>query len=420
MTPAIQKQIDIHTQPETEAAAQSLNLSRIFKKMKPFPEKMARPPLIVALDLGRGRWHAVFLSARNSGHRDFTGMGKAQALLTAIRSEMRLLRLTETRDVVACYESGRDGWWIAEYLEAHGVACVVLSADVLSGNARASKTDRLDAGRLAVRLGRFFDGELECDHVVLRPRPDILEERAVSRGRAEAVAMRTRLGNQFKSILALHMEVPPGLDIRKADVDGLRDALGRPLPPAEAEELKRLQRHFKEMDADVDADDRRMKGEMSAASARGRRRADAAGGHARGAGAPEGRRAADRLGPGARAVPQGLREHPPGRLRHGACRDSAVERLVGPVRGDKPPVQQPPQGDARRTGMAVAAVPAGQRAVAVVRRTDEGRRLLPADAEGGDCRRRPQAGRGALEVPRARGAPGGRDESRREGREGRG
>ena len=265
MTPAIQKQIDIHTQPETEAAAQSLNLSRIFKKMKPFPEKMDRPPLIVALDLGRGRWHAVFQSARNSGHHDFTGMGKAQALLTAIRSEMRLLRLTETRDVVACYEIGRDGWWIAEYLEAHGVACVVLSADVLSGNARASKTDRLDAGRLAVRLGRFFDGELECDHVVLRPRPDILEGRAVSRGRAEAVAMRTRLGNQFKSILSLHMEVPPGLDIRKADVDGLRDALGRPLPPAEAEELKRLQRHFKEMDADVDAADRRMKGEMSAA-----------------------------------------------------------------------------------------------------------------------------------------------------------
>ena len=48
-------------------------------------------------------------------------------------------------------------------------------------------------------------------------------------------------------------------------MDGLRDALGRPLPPAEAEELKRLQRHFKEMDADVAEADRRMKGEMSAA-----------------------------------------------------------------------------------------------------------------------------------------------------------
>ena len=63
MTPAIQKQIDIHTQPEAEAAAQSLNLSQIFKKMKPFPENMDRPPLIVGLDLGRGRWHAVFQSA---------------------------------------------------------------------------------------------------------------------------------------------------------------------------------------------------------------------------------------------------------------------------------------------------------------------------------------------------------------------
>ena len=274
MTPAIQKQIVIHAQPEGEAAAQSLNLSQIFKKMKPFPEKMDRPPLIVGLDLGRGRWHAVFQSARNSGHHDFTGMGKARALLSAIRSEMGRLGLSETRDVVVCHEIGRDGWWIAEYLEAHGIACVVLSADVLSGNGRAVKTDPMDAKRLAVRLGRFFDGDLECDHVVLRPRPDVLEGRAVSRGRAEAVAMRTKYGNQFKSILALHMEVPPGLDVRKADVDRLRDALGRPLPPAEAEELKRLQRHFKEMDADVAEADRRMKKEVS--DARGTREAGGA------------------------------------------------------------------------------------------------------------------------------------------------
>ena len=54
MTPAIQKQIEIHAQSEAEAAAQSLNLSRIFKKMKPFPEKMFRPALIVSIDLGRG------------------------------------------------------------------------------------------------------------------------------------------------------------------------------------------------------------------------------------------------------------------------------------------------------------------------------------------------------------------------------
>ena len=96
MTPAIQKQIEIHTRSEAEAAAQSLNLSHIFKKMKPFPEKMDRPPLVVGLDLGRGRWHAVFQSARKSGYRDFPGMGKARALVSAIRSEMGLLGLSDT------------------------------------------------------------------------------------------------------------------------------------------------------------------------------------------------------------------------------------------------------------------------------------------------------------------------------------
>ena len=265
MTPAIQKQFEIHAQSESEAAAQSLNLSQIFKKMKPFPEKMDRPPLIVGLDLGRGRWHAVFQSSRKSGHHSFAGMGKAQSLVTAIRLEMGRIGLTETRDVVVCHEIGRDGWWIAEYLEAHGFACVVLSADVLSENGRAVKTDLVDAKRLAVRLGRFFDGELECDHIVLRPSGEVLDGRTVSRGRADAVAMRTMLGNRIKSILSLHMEVFPGLDIRKVDMDRIRDALGRPLPPAETEELKRLQRHFLAMDADVAEADRRLRAARSEA-----------------------------------------------------------------------------------------------------------------------------------------------------------
>ena len=259
MTPAIQKQIEIHAQSEAEAAAQSLNLSRIFKKMKPFPEKMSRPALIVSIDLGRGSWHSVFLSGRKAGRHAFCGMGKADQLLAAIRREMGGLGLSETRDVVLCHEIGRDGLWVRDWFVARGFPCVILSSDVLSGNGRAVKTDRVDALALAVRLGRFFDGELECDHVHLPPSREVLDGRAVSRARADAVDMRTRFGNMFKAILARHMEVPPRLDVAKADVDGLRDALGRPLPPGESDALKRLQRHFREMDGDVAEADRRMK-----------------------------------------------------------------------------------------------------------------------------------------------------------------
>lgn len=259
MTPAIQKQIEIHAQSEAEAAAQSLNLSHIFKKMKPFPEKMSRPALIVSIDLGRGSWHSAFLSGRRTGRHAFNGMGKAGQLLAAIHREMGRLGLSETRDVVLCHEIGADGLWVRDWFVAHGFPCVILSSDVLSGNGRGVKTDRVDALALAVRLGRFFDGELECDHVHLPPPGEVLDGRAVSRTRADAVEMRTRFSNMFKAVLARHMEVPPKLDVGKVDVDGLRDALGRAFPPGESDALKRLQRHFLAMDADVAESDRRMK-----------------------------------------------------------------------------------------------------------------------------------------------------------------
>ena len=137
MTPAIQKQIEIHAQSEAEAAAQSLNLSQIFKKMKPFPEKMSRPALIVSIDLGRGSWHSAFLSGRKAGRHAFCGMGKADQLLAAIRREMGGLGLSETRDVVLCHEIGRDGLWVRDWFVARGFPCVILSPDVLSGNGRA-------------------------------------------------------------------------------------------------------------------------------------------------------------------------------------------------------------------------------------------------------------------------------------------
>ncbi len=277
MTPAIQSVNGMNAQTEAEANAQSLNLTHIFKKMKQFPEKMPRPALIVAIDIGASSWHATFLSGQRTGHHAFKGTGKHVQLLEAVQREMARLGVRETRDVVACHEIGRDGLWVRDWLVAHGFPCVTLSADVLSGNGRTVKTDRTDSKALAVRLGRFFDGELECDHVHLPPPRDILEGREVSRGRQESLEMRTRFGNTFKSILARHMEVPPGLDIRKVDADTLRDALGRPLPPAEVARLKRLQGHWLEMDREVVEADRQMRAACKAA----RETAEAGGGQPR-------------------------------------------------------------------------------------------------------------------------------------------
>ena len=265
MTPAIQKTEDIHAQSEKEAQAQSLNLTHIFKKMKPFPEKMDRPLVTVAIDLAAYSWQAAIVSGKKIFTPKFQELGKPQALLNAIHEKMRYFGVSDTRDVVACYEIGRDGLWIAEFLEANGIACVILSPDVLSGNGREVKTDRLDARRLSVRLANFFNGELECDHVHLRPSHAVQAGRAVSRGRAEAVEIRTQFSHLFKSILTRHMELPRRLKVRNVDVDTLRDALGRPLPPEEVEELRLYQEHYLRMDRDVAAADSLMRARALAA-----------------------------------------------------------------------------------------------------------------------------------------------------------
>lgn len=264
MTPAIQSQNEILAR-QTAAETRSLNLTHIFKKMKPFPQNLSRPALIAAIDLGARKWQVAFLSGLKTRFRTFTGMGKHVQLLKAVLDEMERLGIENRLDVVFCHEIGRDGLWVRDWVVAHGFPCVTLSSDILSGSGKTVKTDRVDARSLAVRLGRFFDGELECDHIHLPPPRDILEGRAVSRGRKEAQEIRTQLGNKFKAILARYMEVPPKLDIRKVTPSRLRDVLDRPLPQAEVERLERLQRHFLEMDKDLKEADRRMRETCNAA-----------------------------------------------------------------------------------------------------------------------------------------------------------
>ena len=178
---------------------------------------------------------------------------------------------------MACHEIGRDGLWVRDWLVAHGIACVVFSPDVLSGNSKTVKTDKVDAARLAVRLSRFFGGELECDHVHLPPSAECQEGRALSRERQFAVAERTRHRNRFLSILARHKEVPPRLDIRKVDVDALRDQLGEPLPPGEVEALRMARRRYLAADADAENVRRKMAKALAGEAKKEKARAKAGG-----------------------------------------------------------------------------------------------------------------------------------------------
>src|SRR5256714_1893248 len=108
-----------------------------------------------------------------------------------------------TRIAIA-FEAGRDGFWLARWLEARGVEAHVMhpSSVAVSREHRPAKTDRLDTELLK----RGFLGWLrgERGHCSMARVPTIAEEDAKrpNRERDCLVGERTRIVNRIKSTLA--------------------------------------------------------------------------------------------------------------------------------------------------------------------------------------------------------------------------
>ena len=125
------------------------------------------------------------------------------AVMHRWRDEAVRVGRTITRITVA-FEAGRDGFWLARWLEARGVEAHVIHASsvAVSREHRRAKTDRLDTELLK----RGFLGWLrgERGHCSMARVPTIAEEDAKrpNRERECLVGERTRIVNRIKSTLA--------------------------------------------------------------------------------------------------------------------------------------------------------------------------------------------------------------------------
>jgi len=110
----------------------------------------------------------------------------------------------EVTRIALAFEAGRDGFWLARWLEARGVEAHVIhpSSVAVSREHRRAKTDRLDTELLK----RGFLGWLrgERGHCSMARVPTIAEEDAKrpNRERDCLVGERTRIVNRIKSTLA--------------------------------------------------------------------------------------------------------------------------------------------------------------------------------------------------------------------------
>lgn len=148
-----------------------------------------------------------------------------------------------TERIALAFEAGRDGFWLARWLQARGIEVHVIHSTsvAVSREHRRAKTDRLDTALLMrVFLGWLRGERGHCRMVAI---PTLAEEdaRRPSRERESLVGERTRIVNRMKAALARLGIRGFKPELRKAPqrLEALRTPEDMPIPPNTLDEIRR-------------------------------------------------------------------------------------------------------------------------------------------------------------------------------------
>ncbi len=230
---------------QEELAARALSLTQVddlSRSLVPFDQNSS---VIVVVEMSESSW----LAAGQVPGIERLPLKKLEP------DPIALLRLVERwRDeavkvgnaierIALAFEAGRDGFWLARWLERRGIEVhVVHSTSVaVSREHRRAKTDRLDTAMLMRVFLGWLRGERGHCGMVAVPTLEEEDARRPSRERESLVSERTRIINRMKAILAWLGIRSFNPKLRKAvqRLDGLRTPDGLPLLPNTIDELRR-------------------------------------------------------------------------------------------------------------------------------------------------------------------------------------
>jgi transposase len=149
----------------------------------------------------------------------------------------------EISRIAVAFEAGRDGFWLARWLRAHGIEAHVIhpTSVAVSREHRRAKTDRLDTALLKRVFLGWLRGEPDHCHMAAIPTLEEEDARRPTREREGLVGERTRIVNRIKAALA-RLGVrgfKPTLRNAMQHLDALRTPEGTGLPPNTRAELHR-------------------------------------------------------------------------------------------------------------------------------------------------------------------------------------
>ena len=106
--------------------------------------------------------------------------------------------------ITVAYEAGRDGFWLARWLQGQGIEAHVIhpTSVAVSREHRRAKTDRLDTELLKRAFLGWLRGERGHCSMAPIPTPEEEDARRPNRKREGLVGERTRIVNRIKSTLA--------------------------------------------------------------------------------------------------------------------------------------------------------------------------------------------------------------------------
>ncbi|MFZ3181918.1 MAG: IS110 family transposase [Methylocystis silviterrae] len=202
--------------------------------------------MIGALELSSKKWvFAVQLpgSRKHTRHAVEPNGPVLETLLEKLKANNALSGRPISR-VIMTHEAGRDGFWLARFLQRRGVEVQVMQASSLpvDRRARRAKTDVIDAEMLLRTLLAWLRGEPRVCSMVPIPSEADEEARRAHREREDLLGERRSLLNRIDGILAtLGIIDFKGLRRdRRKQLDDLRQPDGAKIPAAAQSRIERL------------------------------------------------------------------------------------------------------------------------------------------------------------------------------------
>jgi transposase len=205
--------------------------------------------ILIAIELSNSLWLVgTRMPGAQKSHMHRVDAGDTTALLNLLSGLQARQQAQGIRaPIAACFEAGRDGFWLHRLLTAHDIPTYVVEPTSILVNRRAkrAKTDRLDAEGLLRVLAAYLAGDSQICSMVHVPTPDEEDGKRVHREREYLVQERTRIENRISALLITQgIRSRPSLRSWERDIAVLETGDGRKLPRHLAAELNRLRRRL--------------------------------------------------------------------------------------------------------------------------------------------------------------------------------